>query len=138
MNDKYVLDACALIAFLGNEAGADIVEELLVRSKRKEIELFINTINLLEIYYGVFHAAGKEKAEEVLHTIKELPLEIVNKISKNVFLEAGGLKAQNSISLADSIAVAEANVRNAKFVTADHHEIDKLEEEKIVKVHWIR
>ncbi len=79
MNDMYVLDACALIAFLGNEAGADVVEELLERSKRNEIELFINTINLLEIYYGVYHAAGKEKAEEVLHTIKDFPRRLLQK-----------------------------------------------------------
>lgn len=34
MSDYYVLDACALIAFLNDEAGADVVEELLRKSNR--------------------------------------------------------------------------------------------------------
>ena len=64
MNETYVLDACALIAFFNDEAGADAVEELLVKAMSKDAELVINTINLLEIYYGVYREDGADMANK--------------------------------------------------------------------------
>lgn len=138
MKEIYVLDACALIAFFNDETGADIVENLLVKAEHNEIRLIINKINMLEIYYGVYRDDGQEVAENLLQTINNLPVEIVSKISDEVFKEAGKLKATNKISLADSIAIAEANVRHSPIVTADHHELDALEKQNIIKVLWIR
>jgi predicted nucleic acid-binding protein len=138
MRKKFVFDACALIAFLNDEAGSDIVEELLEKAKHGKTDLIMNKVNLLEIYYGVYREDGEETAESVLQTIEKLPLQIIHLISDEVFLEAGRLKAKHKISLADSIAVAEANIRKSLLVTADHHELDKLEGLNIFKPYWIR
>jgi len=138
MKRTYVFDACALIALLNDEPGADRVEALLAKSELDECTLFINIINVLEIYYGIYRDDGAEVAQQALTKIRELPLTIVPVISDEVFQEAGQLKAGNKISLADAIAAAEANVRNARLVTADHHEFDSLEKVQVVKLHWIR
>ncbi|XOF33105.1 MAG: PIN domain-containing protein [Candidatus Electrothrix sp. YB6] len=138
MNETFVLDACALIAFLGDEPGADLVEDLLENADNKTHQLVIHKINLLEIYYGVYRDDGYETADLVLQTIKKLPVQIISSLSDKVFFEAGSLKAQHKLSLADSIAVAEANIRKARLVTADHHELDALEKLKKVHPYWIR
>jgi len=138
MRKIFVFDACALIAFLNDEAGSDIVEKLLEKAKHGKADLIMNKINLLEIYYGVYREDGDETAVSVLQTIEKLPIQIIHLISDEVFLEAGMLKAKHKISLADSIAVAEANIRKSILVTADHHELDKLEELKMFKPYWIR
>ena len=55
-----------------------------------------------------------------------------------VLRESGRLKASYNISLADSIAIGEANEREAELVTADHHEFDSLEEKREAKFYWSR
>ena len=42
------------------------------------------------------------------------------------------------MSLADSIAVAEAKTRKAQLLTSDHHELDYLEEKGEARFYWIR
>ena len=67
-----------------------------------------------------------------------LPLTIIDALADNVFYEAGKLKAENKISLADAIAIGEANVRGAELLTCDHHEFDVLVEEEKMTACWIR
>ena len=103
MNTVYVMDACALLAFLNDESGADVVESLLQQIKTGECTLFMHKLNILEIYYGVFREDGVDKAEEILTTILALPINVVESLSDTVFKEAGKLKATYSISVADSM-----------------------------------
>ena len=50
MKKIYVLDACALIALILDEAGADTVSEILNSAYRGEADAFLNKLNLLEVY----------------------------------------------------------------------------------------
>ena len=138
MKEAFVFDACAIIAFLNDENGADEVENVLIRVKQGGCKVFINKINVLEIYYGVYREDGKDKAEEMLAKIVSLPLIIIDKLEDNVFKEAGRLKATYRISLADSIAIAEAKTRGIKILTADHHEFDPIDKKKEALFYWIR
>lgn len=138
MKPVFVLDACSLIAFFNDEAGADVVQDLLEQASQNDIELIISIINLLEIYYGIYREDGEDMAEQSLLKVKNLPITIINTISDEVFKESAKLKATYRISLADAIALAEANVRAAHIVTADHHEFDILEKQNVIKVLWIR
>lgn len=135
MKEAFVLDACALIAFLENEDGADKVEDILQRAQRGDCVIYINKLNVLEIYYGVFSEDGKEKAEEILTKILALSLIIIDKLEDNIFKEAGRLKAIYKISLADSIALAEAKTRGSKILTADHHEFDPIDKDGEIIFH---
>ena len=138
MKDVFVIDACALIAFLADEEGADKVEGILKDARNGKCRLYINKVNLLEIYYGIYREDGKEKAEEVLKRISNLPVKVINGLKNNVFTEAGRLKATYSISLADSIVVAEAIIKKARLMTSDHHEFDEIEEKETMNFYWIR
>ncbi|HNV46801.1 MAG TPA: type II toxin-antitoxin system VapC family toxin [Spirochaetota bacterium] len=134
----YILDACALIAFILDEDGAENVEKLLSLSHERKCALFINKINLLEIYYNLRKEYDPDTFREAFSRICALPITIIDTISDEVLIEAGRLKSENRISLADSIALAEAITRNASLVTADHHEFDRLGRTEHIKFHWIR
>ncbi|MDL2264512.1 type II toxin-antitoxin system VapC family toxin, partial [Synergistaceae bacterium OttesenSCG-928-I11] len=135
---KYVLDACAIIALLTDEAGADVVESLLVDSYSGKVVVYMNKLNLLEVYYGLYREYGKAFAHEKLEDIKRLPLTIVSGIEDDVFFEAAELKAKYRMSLADSIALAEASTAGASLVTADHHELDAVDRNEKISFLWIR
>ena len=54
----YVLDACAIIALLKMEAGFEIVRDLIKAADAGKIEISMNIVNLLEVYYGFAGVEG--------------------------------------------------------------------------------
>jgi len=138
MKMRYVMDACALISFLRNEDGAKRVSDILKDATDGTAKILINSINLLEVYYDIYRGVGKAKANEELAMIRRLPVIIRARISDEVFEEAGRLKAFYKISLADSIALAEASVSGGALMTCDHHEFDVVEKKENIRFEWIR
>ena len=63
---RYILDACALLALLRNESGADIVAAALNAAVNGEAEIIMNKVNILEVYYDLYRTLGKDKAAEIL------------------------------------------------------------------------
>jgi predicted nucleic acid-binding protein len=138
MSEVYVLDACAMIALLRNENGADKVAAIFQKTSDGEAGIIMSKMNLLEVYYGFYQDKGREYAEKILDNIKQSII-VFTDISDTVFAEAGRLKATYRISLADAFALAEAFANNGLLLTADHHELDIVAEgEKKIKFLWIR
>jgi predicted nucleic acid-binding protein len=135
---NYVLDACAIIAFIHDELGADRFENILNMANTNEANVFIHKINLFEVYYDIFRYKGKQVADDVLTEIKQNQIEIISNITDELFFEAGRLKASYKISIADSIALATAFIYESELVTADHHELDEIESKENIKFLWIR
>ena len=52
----YVLDASAMLAYLRNEPGAEIVEDALTAP---DSHCFAHSINLCEVFYDFFRSAGE-------------------------------------------------------------------------------
>ncbi|MCL2557373.1 MAG: PIN domain-containing protein [Treponema sp.] len=77
MQNSYVLDACALIAFFKREEGWECVSDLIEKSLLGELRLIMSKYNLLEVYYGFYGNDGREKAEEILLDVLSLPIRIV-------------------------------------------------------------
>jgi len=134
----YVIDACAMIAVLSNEPGADVVEKIYEKADSGDVELAMNKINLLEVYYDLIRAYGKDRANGILDEIRRLPIRIYHEITDDVFAEAGRLKTSYRISLADSIALAQSIVLGGELLTADHHEFDLIDGREPVRFKWIR
>jgi PIN domain nuclease of toxin-antitoxin system len=138
MSIRYILDACALIALLKDEAGAEEVSAIFNEAFKGDALISMNKINLLEVYYDVYRSTDRETADNVVFELKKRPIAIVSEISDAVFTEAGRLKATYRISLADSIALAEALVSDGLLVTADHHEFESVEKHEDMHFCWIR
>ncbi|MCL2776059.1 MAG: type II toxin-antitoxin system VapC family toxin [Oscillospiraceae bacterium] len=137
--NKYVLDACALLAMLHNEDGADLVADIINAANNGEANLSMHKANMLEVYYDIYRSVGKIKADEIISELKKRPITIISDISDGLFEEAGRLKSLYKISFADVFALATASVTGAALLTADHHEMDKIEQsEPNIKFHWVR
>jgi predicted nucleic acid-binding protein len=122
---------------LKDEAGADTVASIYEKAGRGEALLAINKVNLLEVYYGFYRDQGKAYADNILSNVKQSVV-TVGEFTDDVFAAAGRLKAAYKISLADSIALAEALISGGTLLTADHHEFDAVEGNENIKFLWIR
>jgi len=138
MVDKYVLDACALLSFLYNEPGCDIVQKKLAQADDAEINLYMHKLNLLEVYYDIRRSKSVEIAEDYYNRVLESSTVVVDSISDAVFREAGRLKTLYRMSLADAVALGLASVLGASILTADHHELDVVEQNEDIMFTWIR
>jgi PIN domain nuclease of toxin-antitoxin system len=133
----FVLDACALIALLKDEEGADMVAAIYKQAENGETDIIINRVNLLEVFYGFYRDKGKEYAEKIMTGIEQSVVSI-NDFDNAVFAEAGRLKASYKISLADAVVLAQAAVTGGELLTADHHELDAVEQRENISFRWIR
>jgi len=137
MNNAFVLDACALISLARNEAGAEVVADAYAKAGRGEATLLINRINLLEVYYDFYRYKGKKYADDFVKTVKRSNVRI-SEFDETIFAQAGRLKASYKISLADSIALAQAIVVDGALLTCDHHEFDAIAGKERINFAWIR
>ena len=135
---RYVLDACALVAFFNDEEGADIVEKILSEASKGQCLIIMNKYNLLEVYYGYFRANGEEFAENILSIVDTSSIQVYDVLTDALLRKAGRFKASYKISLADAMALAQAFDEQAILVTTDHHELDVIDKDSLVEFLWVR
>jgi predicted nucleic acid-binding protein len=138
LNEIYIFDACALIALLSRETGCKNVEEIIERSKNKEATIIMHTVNVLEVYYHIYKLYDEVSALNFLNKTKNSPIQLHTEVTNDIIINAGKLKRQYKISLADAIGLAETIIYNGSFVTADHHELDAVEKNENINFTWIR
>jgi len=130
----YLLDACALIAYLNDEQGADRVLEILRQGKVR-----ITAVNLLEICYDVVRRTGSpDTGRFPIEQAAREGIQIVWSLTPDQLLIAARWKARGRLSLADAVALAVAETDQLRLVTADHHEFDPIEQQSGVIFEWIR
>jgi predicted nucleic acid-binding protein len=134
---NYILDACALIAFLNNKAGQEIVADLLKKAQKGEVAIYMNIVNLIEVYYGYIRDVGRDNAMYILERIYAAPITIRETISKPIFHEASRLKSSYKCSVADCIGLATAVALGGTFVTGDHHELEAVEQNEHIPILWL-
>jgi len=132
---EYVLDANALLAYLGDEPGSERINELLEMAAEGRNTLLMCVVNLGEVMYIEERERGPDHAREVLAGIDELPIDIVE-VDRPLTLKAAHLKAVCPIAYADCFAAALAQTTNATLVTGDP-EFKKLMPEWGVRVEWL-
>jgi len=89
------------------------------------------------VYYGFYRDKGRDYALNIIDNIEASPI-IILEFDREVFLEAGRLKATYRISLADSIALAQTILLRGSLLTSDHHEFDVIEGKENLRFAWIR
>ncbi len=134
----FVLDSSALLAFLYGERGRERVEVLLLRSAEGRAGVRLHRIHLGEVYYVFYRKGGEHVAEAMLEDVRQLPVEIEDRISPALMREAGRIKASYRVSYADAFAAGLARVRKGTLVSADRHEFGPVEAAGEVSVQWVR
>jgi predicted nucleic acid-binding protein len=138
MSGIYIFDACSLIALLTNEDGAKVVNDLLQKAINSEIKIMMHKVNFLEVYYYIQKRYDEKTALKLLDDIKITPIKIDAEITDDILIKAGRLKSLYKMSLADSVGLAETIIHSGYFVTADHHELETVEEKENIDMIWIR
>jgi predicted nucleic acid-binding protein len=133
----YILDACALIAFLDKESEYVMVKELFDRADTEETTICISVVNLVEVFYHFIRNNGEEKAVEIMRELDDLPIDVIDTISRAVYYETARLKTRYAMSLGDVFLCATAKSLSAIVVTKDH-EIEAAEQPENLSVLWIR
>ncbi len=129
----YVLDSFALLAYLENEDGALLVQDILTKASRGADQVLLSLINYGECIYIVERERGLLQAQTMIGMVEQLPIEIVD-VDRTHVLAAAHLKAHFPISYADAFVVSLAQQRQATVLTGDP-EFSKIQH--LVTVQWL-
>ena len=134
----YLLDTCALLAFLNEEFGKgyEKVKDLFDRAVTGEITLCMSLVNLVEVYYRTIQLIGLKTADAAMEPIKSLPVKFISEISDEIYFETARCKARYPMSLADAFLCGTAKSIAATVVTRDP-EIKLAEKSESLSVLWI-
>ena len=128
------MDACAVLALIKEEQGADIVKNVVEDSD----DVFLHAVTFLEVYYNVIKEFGLNDANAFFRWITRTGIEIIYEITEETIKCAGYFKSKYKISLGDSFVLASAKLRGAKIISSDHHEFDAIQNQENIDFLWIR
>ncbi|GHV79643.1 hypothetical protein AGMMS49944_14340 [Spirochaetia bacterium] len=135
---SYILDACAIIAVLNTENGAEKVIGLLEKAEAGEIIVLMHRANLLEVYYDRWKVMNADVAQAALRKIHASPITIVEPDTDTFLHEAARFKVVYGIPLGDCFLCATASIFHGTIVTSDHNDLDPVEEAEQHPFLWIR
>jgi predicted nucleic acid-binding protein len=131
----HCLDACAVIAYLRQEPGAEVLKELI---ERPTTFLAMHVCNLGEVYDDFFREDGLTAAQTAWTNTLALPLALHRGTDDAFIQRVGILKVEERISFADAFALALAERLTIPLVTTDHHEFDAIERKGRFRFLWVR
>jgi PIN domain nuclease of toxin-antitoxin system len=133
---NYILDGSALVAYLRDEAGAEIVERLLLDTRNP---CFAHAINLCEVFYDFHRANGEADAQSAVGRLLAARVLPRDDMDPALWQQAGRHKAAyRRISIADCFCIALAQKLNGEVVTCDHHEFDTIVPFNLCPIQFIR
>jgi ribonuclease VapC len=128
-----VLDAYAIMAFFEDEPGADFVRSLILQAEEGNIDLLMSVVNLGEVWYSIARTNSPETADQYIHEIQGMAIEIVD-ADWQLTRQAAAFKVDGKISYGDCFAAALAKNRQAELITGDA-EFKVLQDE--INISWI-
>jgi PIN domain nuclease of toxin-antitoxin system len=131
----YVLDACAMIAYLRNEPGSNAVLGALVDSNSS---CLAPALNLCEVFYDFCRNSDENVATNAISDLYLLGVVGRPDLDEAFWKDVGRLKAQGKISLADCCAIMLTNRVGGTLLTSDHHELDRIAAAGVCSITFIR
>lgn len=131
----FVLDACAMIAYLHGERGGEVVNELLHDASA---ECVAHAVNLCEVYYDFVRRADERTAWAAVSDLLRAGVAERTEMDREFWRAVGRLKSLGRISLADCFGIALAGHLRGELVTADRHEMERLAPLELCALRFIR
>ena len=113
---RYLLDTSALLTLRDDEAGADMVAELLSQSAQAQCHGCF--ITLMELLYRVWKDEGEQAGRLAYEQAQALPITWVHE-DPQLLVRAAAIKATHNLSLADAWIAASALLEGAVLVHKD-------------------
>lgn len=129
-----VLDASALLAYLKGEPRSDAVKNLLKGAANGGQAIFINEINLGEVFYILARERSMEYAKYFLHDVLPLLPIIPMPNTMNEVVAAAELKIRLDLHYTDAFAAVTAMQQNASLVTTDS-DFERMQKE--IQILWL-
>ena len=135
MPDRVVLDAHAVLAFLGEEPGWAEVEEIL-----RHGEPWMTLVNLGEVAYILERTSGAPAADEVWANLRAesrpggVPVRWID-VDDDLVRRAAAIKARGGLSYADAFAAGAASILGCPVLTGDPE--FRVAEELGIGVRWL-
>ena len=135
-DELYVFDACAVVALIQREPGAEVVIEILKNPRNR---CLLHTVNACEVYYDLYRRGGEKEASRLEELLATAGIELVEMIPSSLWQTAGKPKAEwRRVSLADCFALAFAVLEGGTVLTSDHHELDPIAQAALCPIRFIR
>jgi predicted nucleic acid-binding protein len=130
----FVLDTFAMLAYLQGERNGIRVRDILqsVRSDRQNV--YMSLINVGEVLYITERKQGIRKAQEVLASMRQLPIQFLP-ADEQAIIAAAHIKANYTGSYADSFAIVAAQTVHGTLITGDP-EFSAVQE--LVNIEWLQ
>lgn len=129
-----VLDTFAMLAYLQGESNGVRVHEILQSVQSGHQNIYMSLINVGEVLYITERKQGIRKAQEVLSSIRQLPIKLLPADEQAIFA-AAHIKANYTISYADAFAIVAAQTVGGTLITGDP-EFGAVEE--LVNIEWLQ
>jgi PIN domain nuclease of toxin-antitoxin system len=120
---NYALDAGAMIAFLDDEPGAEVVEDVLTEPGST---CYAHFLNLAEVYYIYFRRGGTMMAQDAVQSFQDAGTVVRDDNDTAYWQAAATFKGSHAMSLPDAFCLALAQRLGGTVVTTDHAEFDPL------------
>ncbi len=115
---SFVLDVTAIITYLSDLDGADLIEEMLDRASEGKAKVFVNCLTLAELYQVIVREYTTKKANESVIAVKRWPVNLVP-VDEGIALSAGRIAAQSGLPIQDAVVVATAMDKDGAVVTSN-------------------
>ncbi|MTI84217.1 MAG: type II toxin-antitoxin system VapC family toxin [Firmicutes bacterium] len=132
--ERYVLDSYAVLAYLNDEPGAQILQNILKLAQQKQVVVYMSWVNLGEVYYRLQRLYGRQLARKSIEIIKSWPVSFLVVDEHNTLL-AGDIKARFRLAYADAFAAA-ATIKNQGILLTGDPEFKQLQDE-VIKIKWL-
>jgi PIN domain nuclease of toxin-antitoxin system len=131
----HILDASAMIAYLGAEPGGLVVRTLL---NDPTAVCYAHIVNLCEVYYNTIRSTDVSRARQTILNLYSDGVIARRDMGTAFWQRVGELKARRGISLPDCFCISLAQQLSGEVVTSDHGEFDPLVPPGIVPINFIR
>jgi ribonuclease VapC len=128
-----VLDSWAALAYLGDEASAQAVADLITNAHKNRIPMVMSVVNAGEVWYILSREISEAQADSALTDLTGLGIELID-VDWPLTRVAGAFKARHKMSYADCFAAALAKDRQSELVTGDK-EFKQVEGE--ISIRWL-
>jgi PIN domain nuclease of toxin-antitoxin system len=112
-----------MMAFLNNEPGVNVVEDVLTEPGST---CYAHVYNLCEVYCLYYRRGGVAIAESAIQDLLALGIVPRDDVDTPFWKEAGALKGRHALSLPDAFCLALGQRLGAEVLTTDHAEFDPL------------
>jgi len=131
----YVLDSSAILCFLRDEPGAEMVEPLITDADNQH---FLHAVNWVEIRY-IEQRGQLPKDNPFQQFIETVSVQISTELGSAYLEKVAALKASHPpIALGDCFAVALAHGLDATLITTDRGELEKIADAGECKILFLR